>query len=63
MFSRLRGHSLRSMGPDDFIPGVLHEADMLFFLPRLQSLMNQPTLLGKFPADQYKDVLSYNNAV
>jgi hypothetical protein len=49
------------MDPNDFIPGLLLEADMIF-MPLLQSLMNQPTLLGKFPADQYEDVLSYNNA-
>jgi hypothetical protein len=49
----------------DFIAGLLLAADMPF-LSLLHSLMipgHQPTLLGKFSAEQHEDVLSCNNAV
>lgn len=51
-------HSLR-----DFIPGLLLSADVTF-LPLLHSLMipgHQPTLLGKFPADQHENGHSFVN--
>lgn len=56
-----RGKDLR-----DFIPGLLLTAADMPFLSLLHGLMilgHQPILLGKFPVDQYEDVLSYYNAV
>jgi|UPI00001E61FA hypothetical protein len=53
------------MDPRGFIPGWLLDVDMPF-LPPSHNPLNpeyQPTLFGKFPADQSEDVLSCNNAV
>lgn len=53
-------------GPQRLLPGLLLAADKPF-LPLLCSLMipgyHQPTLLAKFPVDQYEDILSYYNAI
>ena len=59
----LDGCTLERHSPRDLIPGLLLTAD-ISFLQQLCSLMipgHQPTLLGKFPADQDENFM--NNAV